>query len=90
MGRAHLGHLYAHVPHGLANLWQLDESIRELHDLGRLLERAGNLDHSCKTEAVRSTRTLRMRHTGAPSCCCSWLLIDPSLALLTDRRSICL
>lgn len=25
-----------------------------------------------------------------PICCMSWLLIDPSLALLTERRSFCL
>jgi hypothetical protein len=28
--------------------------------------------------------------TNSPSCCCSWLSMEPSCALLTDSRSTCL
>lgn len=43
---AYLRHLHTHLSHGLADLWQFDEGVGKLHDLGGLLQRPRDLRHS--------------------------------------------
>ena len=57
--KTNLHHLHAHLPHRRAQLWQLDELICRLHDLGRLLKCSGYFDHGCRS-AIRS-RPLPLR-----------------------------